>query len=713
MNIETLLQEMTLDEKLGQMQQLHGTGAEQERAIRAGAVGSLLNVVGADATNRYQKLAVEESRLGIPLLFGRDVIHGFRTILPIPLGQAATFDPELVRAGARVAAREAAAAGVHWTFAPMVDISRDPRWGRIAESCGEDPLLAGRMGAAMVEGFQGESLADPESLAACAKHYVGYGAAEGGRDYNTTCIPEGLLRDVYLPPFRACCDAGAATIMSAFNELNGIPTSGNELTLRRILKGEWAFAGFVVSDWMSVTEMIAHGFAADAREAARAAIRAGVDMEMVSTAYRESVEALLETGELSLDLVDDAVRRILAIKQACGLFDRPYVEEQRTRVFACADHLEVAKQSALASCVLLENDGVLPLAPALERLAVIGPLADAPADQLGCWIMDQDLGAGITPLAALRAAFPGEILHAPGLARPRDTGAEGFSAAVQAARQAEVAILFLGEDAVLSGEAHSRAFLDLPGAQLELLRAVAATGTPVVAVILAGRPLVLAEVQPHAQAILYAWHPGTMGGPALADLLLGRAEPAGRLPVSFPAAVGQIPVYYNHKNTGRPAPENARGIPPGTPLDPQGYVSTYLDCDPVPLYPFGCGLGYTTFAYGEVTLSAAEMPANGALTAAVEVRNTGVRAGVEVAQLYVRDCAGSCTRPVRELKDFQRVSLAPGEAKAVRFTLRAEQLAFHNPQMARVVEAGEFLLGIGGSSRCELSARFSVVAKQG
>ncbi len=708
-NIEDLLATMTLSEKLGQMRQIAGTGEGNEAIIRRGGVGSFLNVVGVEAVNRYQRLAVEETRLGIPLIFGRDVIHGFRTVMPIPLGQAASFDPNVAREGARVAAREARAAGVHWTFAPMVDIARDPRWGRIAESCGEDPVLSAEMGAAMVQGFQGESMADPERVAACAKHYVGYGAAEGGRDYNTAYIPENLLREVYLAPFRACVEAGVATLMSAFNEINGIPASGNEFAVRHVLKTEWDFEGFVVSDWGSVTEMIVHGYCADNREAALAAIAAGVDMEMATNAYGECGEELVESEALSPIWIDDAVRRILEIKHALGLFENPYTEEGRTSILLDKSHLEAAEQAARESCVLLENDGMLPLKNE-GVLAVIGPLADNPHDQLGCWIMDHDAADTVTPLTALRARFAGEIRYAPGLDSPRAADENCFADAVKAAEGADAIVLFLGEDAVLSGEAHCRAFLSLPGAQQELLERIAATGKPVAVVIMAGRPLLLGNVREKASAILYAWHPGTMGGPALADLLLGKTSPSGKLPVCFPHTEGQIPVYYAHKNTGRPAAENARGIPPGTPLDPEGFSSTYLDCDPTPLYPFGYGLSYATFVYNELKLNETRLLPNGSLGISVKVTNTGAYAGTEVVQLYVRDLVGSVTRPVRELKQFRRADLRPGESREVMFTLAAAELAFYNPRMTRVVEPGHFRLWIGGDSQASLGADFEVVS---
>ena len=706
--IDQLLACMTLAEKIGQMRQISGAWEGLEDSIRRGEVGSFLNVTGDDA-QRYQRLAVEESRLGIPLIFGRDVIHGFRTVFPIPLGQAATFDPELVQAGARVAAREASACGVNWTFAPMVDIARDPRWGRIAEGCGEDPYLAARMGAAMVQGFQGADLAGADSIAACAKHYVGYGAAEGGRDYNTTWIPEGLLRDVYLVPFEACVRAGAATLMSAFNDLNGVPTSGNAFTLRKVLKGEWGFDGFVVSDWASIWELVPHGYAADAEDAALKGVAAGVDMEMVSACY-ECLEALVAAGRLPVALIDDAVRRILRIKLRLGLFERPYAEAERQAEILCSEHREAARKAARESCVLLKNEGLLPLSPATARVAVVGPLADRGRDQLGCWVIDGRGEEAVTPLAALQERLgEGRVLYAPGVADCRSSDVSLIPAAVAAAREADVVLAFLGEDAGLSGEAHNRAFLDLPGAQQPLLDALAATGKPLVVVLMAGRSLTLGPVVERAGALLLAWHPGTMGGPAIADLLFGDEAPSGRLPVTLPRTVGQVPLYYNHKSTGRPPFDDAPCIPTGTPLDPVGFVSCYLDVDHRPLFPFGHGLSYTTFAYADLQLSTQQLPLGGTLTATATVTNTGQVQGVEVVQLYVRDLVGSVTRPVRELKGFQRIALAPGESRQVCFTLHTDDLAFHNADMQRVTEPGAFHLWIGPDAASGLQGEFCVI----
>ncbi|GAB4562827.1 MAG: glycoside hydrolase family 3 N-terminal domain-containing protein [Anaerolineae bacterium] len=711
--VEQLLSRMTLQDKIGQMAQASGASPEHEELTRQGQLGSILNIVDVETVNRYQRMAMEESPQRIPLIIGRDVIHGFRTIFPIPLGQAAAWDPELVEQAAAIAAREAASMGIRWTFAPMVDVARDPRWGRIAEGGGEDPYVTSLLGAAMVRGFQGEDMSDPEHIAACAKHYVGYGAAEGGRDYNTTLIPERTLRDVYLPPFKACVDAGVATVMSAFNEINGIPATGNVHTLREILKGEFGFGGFVVSDWNSVMEMVVHGFCADAEEAALAAVTAGVDMEMVSDSFRGHLEALVNSGRVPLELIDDAVRRILRVKVQLGLFENPYVDPQRQQVLLSPGHLEVARELARKSFVLLKNDrDLLPIPAEARTIAVVGPMADRPLDQMGCWAYDGRPGDVITPLQAIRerAGDRVEILYAPGLESPRDVNRRGFLEAARMTRRADLTLLFLGEDAILSGEAHNRAFLDLPGAQEALIDALISEGRPVVAVVMTGRPLVLTSIIDKVDALLIAWHPGTMGGPALADVLFGDVSPSGKLTASFPRAVGQIPIYYAHKNTGRPPQPTGRQIPTGTPLDPIGFFSGYLDVEPTPLFPFGYGLSYTTFAYRGLHLSSERIRLGEELMITAEVANTGPREAEEVVQLYVRDLVGSVTRPVKELKGFQRVRLAPGQSAQVTFTLSTDDLRFHDREMKFVAEPGRFHVWVGGSSAEGLQGAFEIVS---
>jgi beta-glucosidase len=713
--VDALLQRMTLEEKLGQMSQSNalrsaGITAEVKAEIRRGRWGSFLNAGSFEDRAEAQRIAVKESRLGIPLIFGRDVIHGYRTVFPIPLGQSASWDPELIAQAARIAARETAAMGIQWTFAPMLDIARDPRWGRIAESLGEDPYLASALGAAMVRGFQGASLVAPDSIAACAKHYVGYGAAEGGRDYNTTWIPEVELRNVYLRTFQAAREAGVATFMSAFNDLNGVPATGNAFTLRQVLRQEWGFDGFVVSDWNSVIQMVNHGYAGDAADAAFKALRAGVDMEMTSTSYYDHLKSQVEAGKVDLKLIDEAVRNILRVKMRLGLFDKPAPTAPDKAALFTAEGQEIAKKLATESTVLLKNENrALPLSKSIRKVAVIGPLADSPVDQMGCWVRDADPREVRTPLAALKETLgASRVVYAPGLKTSRDTSRAGFAAALRAARGADVVLLFLGEEQSLSGEAHSRAFLDLPGAQEALVEEVAQAGKPMIAVILAGRPLTFQNVAERVRAVLYAWHPGSMGGPALADLLFGDAVPSGKLTASFPRTVGQVPVYYNHMNTGRPPVPEDLGIRMGMPKDPQRDTSKYIDVDYTPEYPFGFGLSYTTFEYSDLRLSSPTVPVGGTLTVSAGVANTGPVEAEEIVQLYTRQLVGSVTRPVRELKGFRRVRLKPGQKQTVEFALRTADLAFYNQRGQLVTEPGPFQVWVAPDSSQGLRGEFRV-----
>jgi len=699
--VDALLQKMTLQEKLGQMSQSTSMTSplsdELKAQIRQGRWGSFLNAGSAADRAEAQRIATQKSRLHIPLIFGRDVIHGYHTVFPIPLGQAASWDPELIRAAAREAAREAAADGIHWTFAPMIDIARDPRWGRIAESLGEDPYLSAVLGAAMVRGFQGESLASPESLAACAKHFAGYGAAEGGRDYNSAWIPQIQLRDVYLRPFRAARDAGVATFMTAFNTVNAVPATADRLLLREILRKEWNFGGMVVSDYEAVTNLIAHGYAIDRRDAARRAIDAGVEMEMVSTTFYDDAPGLLRSGAIGIGEIDDAVRDILRLKFRLGLLD----ERKPAPPPDPAGELAVAERAAAESVVLLKNEsGLLPLNKATGQIAVIGPLADSPIDQMGTWAMDGRAEEVRTPLAALREMLGADrVLYARGLANSRDESQAGFGEAVAAARSADVAILFLGEEAILSGEARSRAFLNLPGAQEALAGRIAQEGKPVIVVILAGRPLTFESVSARAGAVLYAWHPGTMGGPAIAKLLFGEISPSAKLPVTFPRTVGQVPIYYAHLNTGRPPLPSDLRIPMGNPANPQGYTSKYIDVDFTAEYPFGYGLSYTSFRYSAPRLSSSELRAGERLTVSAEIANTGGRAGDEIVQLYTSGPAGgSVARPVRELKGFRRIHLNPGETKPVEFSLTTADLAYYNDRLQFVAEPGQYRIWIAPDS---------------
>lgn len=681
--------------------------------VKAGGIGSLLNVTDPEMVNKLQKEAMENSRLGIPLIIGRDVIHGFKTIFPIPLGQAASFSPQIVEEGARIAAVEARSTGVTWTFAPMLDISRDARWGRIAESLGEDPYLAGVLGAAMVKGFQGNgNLNDPNSVAACVKHFVGYGAAEGGRDYNSTNIPPILLHNVYLSPFQQAIKAGAATLMTSFNDNDGIPASGNNYILKKILRDEWKFDGFVVSDWASMTEMIAHGFAKDGKQVAEISANAGLDMEMVSGSYVQYLPQLVKEGKVSVETIDNAVRNILRIKFRMGLFENPYVDTKKESVLYADAHLKAARQAAIESAILLKNDNnTLPLSRG-KKVAIIGPMADAPHDQMGTWVFDGDKNYTVTPLAALKGEYKDvNYLYEQGLAYSRDKSTANFEKAKQAAASADVAVVFLGEEAILSGEAHSLSNINLIGLQSDLLKAVKSAGKPVVLVIMAGRPLTIERDLPYADAVLFNFHPGTMGGPAILDLLFGKANPSGKLPATFVREVGQIPMYYNHNNTGRPAPEKVMTLDDIALEAGQtslGNTSFYLDSGKDPLFPFGYGLSYTTFEYSNITLSASTVPMNGTLTVKATLKNTGSVDGTEVAQLYVQDIVGSVVRPVKELKGFQRVALKAGEAKTIEFKLTTDDLAFYGRDLVKKAEKGDFNVWVGGHSNATLKGTFSV-----
>lgn len=715
--VEAILTKMTLEEKIGQMNQISSYGnIEDMRAlIKKGEVGSILNEVDPIRINALQHVAMEESRLGIPLLMARDVIHGFKTIFPIPLGQAASFDPQVAHDGARVAAVEASSVGIRWTFAPMIDIARDPRWGRIAEGCGEDTYLTSVMGVAMVRGFQNDSLNSPTSIAACAKHFVGYGAAEGGRDYNSTFIPERRLRQVYLPPFEAAANAGVATFMTSFNDNDGVPSTGNAFILKQVLRKEWGFDGFVVTDWASTTEMIEHGFAADAHEAAMKAVNAGVNMEMVSYSFIKELPGLIKDGKVKESTIDDAVRNILRVKFRLGLFDNPYVDEKKPSVLYAPSHLEAAKQAAVESAILLKNDKqVLPLQASVKSVAIVGPMADAPYEQMGTWVFDGDKTHTVTPLTAIKQLVGDkvQVIYEPGLTYSRETNQTGVAKAVAAASRADVILAFVGEEAILSGEAHCLADLNLQGDQSALIAALAKTGKPVVTVVMAGRPLTIGKEVEQSAAVLYSFHPGTMGGPALADLLWGKAVPSGKTPVTFPKEVGQIPIYYAHNNTGRPATRDEvllKDIPINAGQTSNGCRSYYLDAGFEPLFPFGYGLSYTTFKYSNVKLSSTSLKDDDVLKVTFDLENTGKYEATEVAQLYVRDKVGSVTRPVKELKRFTRISLKPGEKKNVTFELPVSELAFWDINMNKIVEPGDFSLWVAPDSQSGEEISFKVV----
>jgi beta-glucosidase len=712
--VDSLLVKMTLEEKIGQLVQLTFREKSRqdsafldpalEQLIRSGGIGSFLNTVGADLTGRTQKIALEESRLKIPLLFGLDVVHGFRTVFPIPLAEASTWEPELVRQTARIAAVEASASGIHWTFAPMVDIARDPRWGRIAEGSGEDPYLGAMMAAARVIGFQTERLDDFTSLLACPKHFAGYGAAEGGRDYNTAEISERTLREIYLPPFEAAMKAGAATTMCSFNEIGGVPSSGNAHLLTEILRQEWGFQGFVVSDWGSIPEMVQHGFAATPSEAARQAITVGVDMDMEGNVYREHLAALVRSGKVPETVLDQAVRRVLRAKFLLGLFDHPYRgagKEREAKIILSPGHRALARESARKSLVLLRNEGdVLPLRKDLATLAVIGPLAEDTWSILGPWSAMGRSGDAVSVLEGIRRSVGKRtaIIHEKGC-DVSGTSTTSFAAAIEAVKKADAAVVVVGEESSMSGEAASRATLGLPGIQEQLVAELAKLGKPLVVVLFNGRPLALSGIQTGVPAILETWFSGIEGGNAIADVLFGDAVPSGKLPVTFPCSVGQIPLYYNHKNTGRPAVDSVK------------YTSKYLDQSHEPLYPFGYGLSYTRFTYRDLKLSAQRIRAKQNLSLSVEVTNSGSRAGVEVVQLYLHDLTGSFTRPVKELKGFTKVALRPGEKSVVTFILTAESLSMLDRNFKPVVEPGAFEVQVGGNSRDVLSAAFDVIAE--
>ena len=682
--IDDLVSQMTLEEKIAQMTQVNGGSISDDIAeqVRAG-VGSMLNSVGAEA-NYYQRIAVEESRLGIPMIFARDVIHGFRTIFPIPLGQAATFDPAIVEEGARIAAEEAMQAGLRWTFSPMVDVARDPRWGRVAEGYGEDTYLASVMGAAAVRGYQGND--SIVRMAACVKHFAGYSASEGGRDYNSTWIPEVQLRETYLPPFKAAIDAGSLSIMCAFNDLNGVPASGNKHLNVDILRNEWQFDGVLVSDWASLQNMNNQGNSANLKEATQLSVEAHMDMDMESQGYPRHLKELVEEGSVSEQLIDDCVRNILRMKFRLGLFDNPYCYNENPEYFT-PEALAAAQKAAEESAVLLKNNGILPIANRQSPITILvcGPMANAPHEQNGTWCFDKDDAMTITPMMAFRElAKAGKIrlIEQKGEHWSRECSKENIATLARLAKQADVVLYFGGEESILSGEARCRAELNLPGDQSEQIRAITATGKPVVLTVMAGRPLCIREDIDRVDAVLYAFHGGTMQGPALANLIMGEVAPSGRLPMTFPMSVGQIPFYYNYKMPSRlmaQSPKLINDIPVRAYQFSLGETSYWLEYGNKPEYPFGYGLTYTTFEYGPVTLSDTVLLTPDSrlpIKVSCEIKNTGKRDAVAVPQLYIRDLVGSLTRPLRELKGFQRVEIPAGESRTVSFSITEEDLAY-------------------------------------
>ena len=675
--IDSLLAQMTLEEKIGQMNQLDPSydSEAKEALIREGKVGSIFNIVGAKEVNRLQRMAVEETRLGIPMIVARDVIHGFRTIYPIPLGQAATWNPELVELAASLTAQEAVYSGIRWAFSPMVDVARDPRWGRVAEGYGEDTYLTSQMSAAVVKGYQSRG------MAACVKHFAGYAVSESGRDYNTTWIPEVQLRDVYLPPFKAAVDAGAMSLMCSFNAMNGLPSSANKHLNIDILRNEWQSDALLVSDWGSGSDLVPHGLCANKKDAALRCINARMEMDMQGNIYTDYLSDLIKEGKVSEAQIDECVKSVLRMKYRLGLFENPYIPEEEPVAYT-EEALSLATDIATESAVLLKNNGVLPLtANSQKPIAVLitGPMADQKREQLGTWIFDGEEEHSVTPLMAFKKLTANsqqlKVLYEPGLTYSRDKDPKHIAKAVKAAKKADIILFFAGEEAILSGEARCRTDLNLPGAQTQMMEALAATGKPVVLIVMAGRPLTIGKEVEQAAAVLYAFHGGTMAGPALFDLITGIAVPSGRLPMTFPKTVGQVPMYYNRLNTGRPtygSPVLIDDIPVGAKQFSVGYSSCWLETATEPLFPFGFGLSYTTFEYGETQITNDQSQ----ITISCRITNTGTTDAYEVPQLYVHQTSGYFARPIEELKGFQKIFIPAGQTKTVTFTLTKDDLGY-------------------------------------
>ena len=715
--VNALLKKMTIEEKIGQLNQYSNDNSitgpitinpNKQTEIKNGLVGSMLNVTGVESTRNYQKLAMQ-SRLKIPMLFGQDVIHGYKTTFPLPLAEAASWDLEAIELAARVAATEAAASGIHWTFAPMVDIGRDPRWGRVMEGAGEDTYLASKIAYARVKGFQGNKLGDLNSVMACVKHFAAYGAAVGGRDYNSVDMSERMLWETYLPPFKAAVDAGAATFMNSFNDLNGIPATGNVHLQRDILKGKWNFQGFVVSDWGSIGEMVAHGYSKDLKAAALSAITAGSDMDMESVAYKNNLAQLIKEGKVSIDLVDDAVKRILRKKFELGLFDDPYRysdEKRAEKALNNPENRKAALEVAQKSIVLLKNENqTLPLSKNLKTIAFIGPMVKEYKENMGFWSVELpnvDYNKWIVSQwdgLQNKVGKNTKLLYAKGCEVEGDNK-DGFAEAVATAKQADVVILSIGEKRDMSGEAKSRSDIHLPGVQEDLVKAIQATGKPVVVLINAGRPLVFNWTADNVPAIVYTWWLGTEAGNAIANVLFGDYNPSGKLPMTFPREVGQIPIYYNHFSTGRPAKDENQN----------NYVSAYIDLKNSPKFAFGHGLSYTKFDYYGLKLSSSKMKNSETIKVSFQLSNVGKVTGDEVVQLYLKDKFGSVVRPVLELRDFQKVKLNAGESKTIEFTIDKEKLSFYNDKLEWTAEPGDFEVMIGASSAdIKLKSDFELV----
>jgi beta-glucosidase len=708
--VDSLINIMTLEEKVGQLtlytSDYDVTGPHMRKGyledLKAGKVGAIFNALGAEYTRKLQEIAVKETRLGIPLLFGYDVIHGYKTIFPIPLGEAASWDLKAIENSAQIGAEEASSEGIHWAFAPMVDIARDPRWGRISEGAGEDTYLGMQVAKARVKGLQGD-LKSVKNVIACVKHYAAYGAPQAGRDYHTVDMSERTLREVYLPPYKAAIDAGAATVMTSFNEVDGVPASGSNFLLTDILRNEWGFDGFVVTDYTSIMEMMYHGVAGDTASAAALAVNAGVDMDMQAGFFQGALPSLVKKGVVKEETINTAVRRILKKKFELGLFEDPYRysnEQRQKETIMKPAFLEASRDVAKRSIVLLKNTGdVLPLSKEIKKLAIIGPLADNKKELIGSWSGQGDGNKCVSVLEGIKSKISSttQILFAKG-SEINDNVTTGFAEAVKVAKQADAVVLVVGEAAWMSGEASSRSEIGLPGVQQELANEIFKTGKPVIIVLMNGRPLAIPELDAKADAILEAWFLGTQAGNAIADVLFGDYNPSGKLPVTFPRSVGQIPIFYNMKNTGRPMES-----------DPNNkYTSKYLDVSNYPLYPFGYGLSYTTFVYGDVTLNKNNLSTNDSITVRCTVTNTGSKAGEEVVQLYVHDMVASVTRPVKELKGFEKIMIRPGESIEVKFVLKDTDLAFYRKNMTFGTEPGMFEVFVGENSRDLKSAKFEL-----
>lgn len=711
--VDSILSLMTLDEKIGQLNLLAGnneptgpgTIKPYENEIKEGHVGAVLNVFGVDEIRKLQELAVNKTRLRIPLIFGYDVIHGFRIIFPIPLAEASSWDLDLIEKTAQLSAKEASAAGLNWTFNPMVDIARDPRWGRVAEGSGEDAYLGAFIANAKVKGFQGNDLNSISTMAACVKHFAAYGAPFGGRDYNTVDMSDRLLRETYLPPYKAAVDAGVSTVMSSFNEIDGIPSSGNEYLLTQILRNDWGFAGFVVSDWASISEMVNHGFAQNEKHAAELALNAGLDMDMQGSVFSNHLKKLLEEEKISEKQLNESVKRILRIKYRLGLFANPYLRlnaDREKEITFSKELMEHALVSARKSIVLLKNDAfkgqkLLPINKSVKRIALIGPLGNNQIDLLGCWNAQGDASKVITILDGLKKKFPNSSIEFCRGAYFVGNDKSGFEEAKRAVLKADITICAVGESIEQSGEAASRSDIGLPGVQQELMEELVKTGKPIIAYVMAGRPLTIEWLSNNVSAILFSGQLGTRAGDAIADIISGDYNPSGKLVMSFPRNTGQIPIFYSHKNTGRPFNAN------------DSYTSRYLDVTNEPLYPFGFGLSYTTFLYSDLNLSKSALNHSDTLNIHFSIKNTGKVEGEETVQLYVRDLVGSVTRPVKELKGFKKVLLKSGEQKVLSFSITTSDLMFYDSKMNFTTEPGQFKVFVGGNSEDLIEGNFELL----